>query len=300
MDIHRRDLALIASLDVLLAERNVTAAAKRLGISQPALSAQLSRLREMFEDELLVGNAHGMVLTPRAQAMQLPLKAALEDLRAAVSTTSSFDPATGIRHYRIAGSDLAHVHLLPRLLPLLAARAPGLSVEAVPLAPDQIPARMERGEIDFAITSAENAPQAFPARRLINQDFCVIWRQDHPILSAAPTLEQFCALKHVVALVQGDALDRVDAVLQERDLSRQVGAKVPNFLLIPPIIQASDMISVVPKLLAETPGLVVSAGPPPIPLPGFAAYLSWHRRLHQDPACRWFRELIAEIAPQQC
>lgn len=296
MDFQPRDLGLLVSLDVLLSEGSVTLAARRLGISQPAMSAQLARLRQFFGDDLLVGNAHGMSLTPRAQAIRQPLRAAIEDLRVLVSGAVSFDPARDSRHFRIAGTDLSLRVLLPRLIPLLIAQAPGITVEAVPLALDRLAPSMERGEIDFAVTSAENAPQSFPARLISEEAFCVIWSATHPGLSDRVTLEQFCDYRHVVALVEGvGVFDAVDAALDRLGRHRKMGAKVPNFLLVPPIVRITDMISVVPLRLAEAQAQGLRVADPPVELPGFSVYLSWHRRLHQDQASVWMRRLIARV-----
>ncbi|MBD9527204.1 MULTISPECIES: LysR family transcriptional regulator [Paracoccus] len=295
MDFQPRDLGLLVSLDVLLAERSVTLAARRLGISQPAMSAQLSRLRQVFGDDLLVGNAHGMSLTLRAENMRQPLGEAIDKLRTLVSRESSFDPETDSRHFRISGTDLSLSVLLPRLMSELAARAPGVTIEAVPMALDLLAGRMERGELDFAVTSAENAPQHFPARLLAEEHFRVIWSADHPELRGPPDLEQFCRLQHVVALAPGGGIrDEVDDALFRIGKTREVGARVPSFLLVLPIIRATRMIAVVPGRLVESQPEGLNIAAPPLDLPNFQVFLSWHRRLHQDAACQWFRRLIAE------
>ncbi|MTH76794.1 LysR family transcriptional regulator [Paracoccus aestuariivivens] len=299
MDFQPRDLGLLVSLEVLLRERSVTLAARRLGISQPAMSAQLARLRGLLNDDLLVGNAHGMALTPRASAMRQPLSAAIEELRSLVASPAGFDPAQDIRHFRIAGSDLALIVLLPKLVPYLARVARGITIETVHLELDRIAASMERGELDFAVTSAENAPQAFPARLMAEESFRTIWSRDHPELRDAISLEQFCRLRHVVAVIPGGGiLDEVDRALGELGRAREVGARVPNFLLVPSIIRASEMVSVVPQRLAAAQPDGLHVAMPPIDLPNFKVYLSWHRRLHQDPASRWLRQTISDLVAE--
>ncbi|WP_167620173.1 LysR family transcriptional regulator [Paracoccus ravus] len=303
MDFHGKDLGLLVSLDVLLSERSVTAAARRLGISQPAMSAQLARLRTMFGDELLVGHSHGMVPTSRAAAIHPALNAAIADLRALVAAAPGFDPANDHRHIRIACSDLAHFLLLPRIMPVLAAKAPGITVEALPPTILRLAEGMERGEIDFALTGADRAPQSFPARHLLDETFQVIWRPGHPLISGPPNLDQFCASRHAVAVIEdGSILDGVTQALRQLGRSRDVAVSVPNFLLLPSIVRATDLVSVVPSLLARAPEpaveATVEAGELPFELPGLSIYLSWHRRHHQDPASQWFRQLVAEIAAE--
>ncbi len=294
MDLRRADLGLLVSLDALLAERSVTAAARRLGISQPALSAQLARLRDLFGDDLLVGNAHGMTLTPRAAALRQPLHETLGELRALVSAGASFDPATDERTFRIAAADLALAVLLPRLLPALGRVAPKLRLACVPLV-DDLKERMERGEADFAATGASNALEGLPARKLLRDDYVAIWREGHPRLGRTLTLEDFCAVDHlIVDLEGGDLRSPLDDMLRERGLARRVAASVPNFLLVPSAVRASDFLSVAPSSLFALDGAGLRAASPPLPLPDITLYLSWHPRTRNDPAHRWMRRFIAD------
>ena len=295
MDLRPADIGLLVSLEALLDERGVTAAARRLGISQPALSAQLSRLRAMFADDLLVGNAHGMSLTPRAENLRSSLRSALEDLRAVVATGAGFDPATDRRHFTIAGSDLILVFLLPRLLPALARVAPNVTIEAVPPSIGQLAQRMEIADIDMAITSGENAPEGFPARKLLDESFQAIWRSGHPRIGKTISLPEFCDTGHLSVIVGGvGVLDHVDDALRAKSLSRTIVASAPNFLLAPPILRATDLVCVAPSFLASIAGEGLMSGPLPLPVPGFTLYLSWHRRQQNDKAHRWLRALIAQ------
>ncbi|WP_172331757.1 LysR family transcriptional regulator [Mangrovicoccus sp. HB161399] len=295
MDLQGRDLALLVSLDVLLEECSVTRAAKRLGISQPAMSAQLARLRDLFGDELLAGNAHGMTLTPRAEAMRSRLGAALEDLRQVVTEARDFDPAADARRIRLAGTDLAFALVLPALLAMLAERAPGVTLDCRPLDPAQVAADLEGGALDFAIMRSENAPESFPGRRLGGAEFQVIWRRDHPALCGGMTLDAFCALPHAVAVAEGAwVAEAVEAALAALGRRRRVALSLPNFLLLPEVIRATDLVAVVPEPMAAACGPGICRAAPPVALPGSQIYLGWHRRLQGDPAARWFRGLVAE------
>jgi len=293
MDLTRADLGLLASLDVLLAERSVTAAGRRLGISQPALSAQLARLRRLFGDDLLVGNAHGMVLTPRAEALQTPLHELLESLNALVQAGAGFQPETGERTFRIAASDLAHLYVLPRLMPLLRNVAPGLAVDATALSVEGLSERMERGEIDFTIASADNTPAGFPSRKLREYEFRCLYRQGHPLVGPDLSAKALCELDHLaVTITSGRLFADLDESLRQRGLRRKIVCSVPNFLLVPEIVRTSDLVAIVPSNLAETERSGLSAQPIPADVPPVAIHISWHPRFKRDAAHKWMRDMI--------
>ncbi len=294
MDLKGRDLALLASLEVLLSERSVTRAARRMGVSQPAMSAQLARLRDLFGDELLAGNAHGMALTPRAEELLPQLAAALGDLRQVVAGARGFDPATDRRLFRLAGSDLALSLVLPGLLAGLERQAPGISLDCRALDPERAAAELESGALDFAVLRAENAPDSFPGRFLGAAPFEAIWRQDPSRAEMPMPLDEFCARPHAVAVAEGDwAAGAVDAALAELGRSRRTVLRVANFLLLPEAIRATEMIAVVPAPLAAACGPGLARAALPVAVPPVRTHLSWHRRLQGDPAARWFRDLVA-------
>ncbi|MCR9085679.1 MAG: LysR family transcriptional regulator [Rhodobacteraceae bacterium] len=293
MDLHRSDLGLLVSLDALLSERGVTAAAKRLGISQPALSAQLARLRHLFGDELLVGNAHGMVLTPRAEELRAPLHALLGDLRTLVSTETSFDPAQSTQVFRIGGTDLAHAILMPALLNTVRAQAPGARLAALPLVAGEVARRMDRDELDFAVVTIASAPEGFPALKLLDEDFCVIWREGHPEIGAHLTLDSFCAQPQLLVSPDGGGFHGVtDDALKKMGRARRVVGSLPSFLLAPAAVRSSDCLAVIPSRLAQLDETGLRSAPVPVETQGFTLYLSWHPRMKNAPAHRWMRELI--------
>lgn len=296
MDLKRSDLGLLVSLDVLLAERSVTAAGRRLGISQPALSAQLSRLRHLFGDDLLVGNAHGMVLTPRAEMVRAPLHDLLESLNELVHTEAGFDQQTVERVFRVAASDLAHLHVLPRLLPKLAQEAPGITLDAVALNVEQLGERMEHGEIDMTVASAENTPDGFPARQLWEYEFRYLFRKGHPLAGPDLSLEAFCQLGHLsVAIKSGRLFADLDEVLRQKGLKRNIACSVPNFLLVPEIVRNSDKVAVVPSNLADLDHPGLDSQPIPVDIPPVTIHLSWHPRFKRDLAHKWMRDLIVDV-----
>lgn len=297
MDLRRSDLALLVSLDALLEARGVTSAARRLGISQPALSAHLARLRDIFDDDLLVGNAHGMALTPRAEAIREPLHTLLSELGTLVAEGVGFDPARDARTLRLAASDLTHAFILPPLRAALAERAPNVTIEAVPLVVDHLPEAMKGGAIDMAVTSLENAPPTFPARRLRREPSRLIWRKGHPAELPPATPAALCTLDHLVVSIEGAGiLGDVDEVLRGLGLTRRIVGSVPNFLVASHVVRRTDCVAVVPGILAGIDGAGIESGPLPIEMAPLEIYLSWHPRARGDAAHRWLRELIIEIS----
>lgn len=297
LDLRRADLGLLVSLDALLAERSVTAAARRLGISQPALSAQLARLRDLFGDDLLVGNAHGMVPTARAEAVAGRLHGLLRELNGLVAEGAAFDPASSERGFRIAATDLEHGLMLPPLLARLRADAPGIRIASVHLDPASLPERMAGGAVDLAVSVGPNVPEGFPARRLGEDGFRVVWRAGHPRLKRTIDLDAFCAEGHLLVSTRGggfrgvvdDALDRIGR-------SRRVVASLPSFLLVPPAVSACDLVAVVPSRLAALEEGRLRSADVPLATEGFTLYLSWHPRHRSDPGHRWLRERIVALA----
>lgn len=297
MDLKRGDLGLMVSLDALLAERSVTGAARRLGVSQPALSAQLARLRSLFGDDLLIGNAHGMVLTPRAETLQAPLHELLESLNALVQAEAGFDPQTAERAFRIAASDLAHLYVLPRLLPRLGAQAPGITLDAVALNIDQLSERMERGEIDFTVASADNTPGGFPSRKLREYEFRYLYRKGHPFAAPDLPVGAFCQLNHLEVMIQsGRLFADLDENLRQKGLKRKIVCSVPNFLLVPEIVRNSDLVAVVPSNLTDLEHSGLESLPIPVEIPPVTIHLSWHPRFKRDLAHKWMRDLIVDAA----
>lgn len=296
MDLRRADLGLLVSLDALLAERSVTAAARRLGISQPALSAQLARLRDLLGDQLLVGNAHGMVPTPRAQEIQAPLHMLLQDLSALILSETGFDPATSDRRFHLAAADLALATILPPLLRKCRDEAPGLRLTTGALDPERLEQEGAAGRVDLAVTTPALLPEGFASIRLLETGYRVIWRRDHPALTDRITLAQFCALPHLhVSPVEGSLQGPVDRVLRQHEARRRVTASVSSYALAPALIRASDLIGVVPRILTDFDGAGLISAPLPVEMAPLEVHLGWHPRYRNDRAHRWLREAIVAI-----
>ncbi|SPE28779.1 conserved hypothetical protein [Burkholderiales bacterium] len=300
MSLSRLDLNLLISLDALLAECHVTRAAARLGLSQPALSAQLRQLREAFGDPLLVPHARGMTPTARALALRQPLRDLLGSLHGLVAAGRQFDPASAGQTFRIAATDAIHSIVSAPLAARLAALAPRCRLAM--LAPDlrALPDQLAAGEIDVALLTSQTVAPQLHARKLYEESFLCLLRLDHPAAGSPLDLEQFCSLDHALVSPAGGgftgAVDEALAVLGHR---RRVQVSLHSFLLVPGLIESSDLIATVPARLARRWSARLAVLAPPFELTGFSVSMCWHARAHVDPAQIWLRDALRATMDSQ-
>jgi DNA-binding transcriptional LysR family regulator len=293
------DLNLLRALDALLAERHVTRASARLGMTQSAASHALGRLRDALGDPLLVRGSRGqMVPTPRAEALTGPLRDALAALARAVHGPPAFDPATARRAFHIATTDYVELVLLPELIHRIAATAPGIDLwihgnpepQATDLATTAIDVLiMPRGRV---------VVPGLVERHLFDEEFSCVMRADHPLAGRRLTLARFCAASHLLVAPRGLPGGIVDDRLAALGKSRRVAVAVPHFLAAAHVLARTDLISTLPCRVIETMGPLVGLVPvaPPLELTGFALGMLWHERHQHDPAHRWLRDQLAAVA----
>jgi DNA-binding transcriptional LysR family regulator len=291
--LRRLDLNLLVTLDVLLAEQNVTRAAQRLHFSQPSVSVHLAKLREIFNDPLLLPGARGMRPTARAESLREPLREALMSLERAVSPEEAFDPATAGNTWRIAATDYTESTVLLPALSGLRAAAPHTRIAVLELMPPQLAKQAENGEIDltFHISAPDDAN--FHQQALFTESYVLVGRKDHPRLKRRPTLAQFCALEHVIVSPDGGGFTGpTDAALAALGMKRRVALSVPHFLFVRSVLETTDLVAVQPlRLVKDWRDMRITA--PPVDVPGYEMSMYWHERVHRDPAHRWLREFIA-------
>lgn len=291
-DIRQLDLNLLKALDALLTERNVTRAATRLNLTQPAVSGMLARLRDAFDDPLFVRTQRGIAPTHRALQLADPLRRMLAEAEALL-VPPAFDPASARLTLSLAATDYALQVVVVPFLERLRRLAPGIRVAVRP----EIHATMglfEQGDLDLALTTPQAAPSGLHARQLFSETYVVAMREGHPDAQADTlSLERFCALDHgLVSLTGGGFLGVTDDALAAQGLERKVMLSVTSFLVLAQVLRGSDMVAVVPRRLVQgAPGLVMRA--PPLAIQGFTKMMVWHERTHRDPAHRWLREMIA-------
>jgi DNA-binding transcriptional LysR family regulator len=295
-DLRRIDLNLLVSLDALLAECNVTRAAERLHLSQPALSAQLGKLRHIFGDPLLLPAETGRGMTPTARALALgaPLRSALKDLEAVVCHQPSFDPFTDVRTFQIAANDNAMTVIGLPLIETLAAHAgPGVRIAFRTPEVALIASQMERGEVDLLIATERLVPDNMKTRPLIDGRFVMAQRKGHPRGTGPLDLDAYCTLQHVlVAEIGGRLSGYVDEALDKLGRRRNVVLSVEKFMLVPEILRNSDYVCTLPATL-----MTRFAGALDMFEKGFRLGMAWHPRNHADPAVSWLRDLVVRLVP---
>ncbi len=293
-NLRRLDLNLLVTLDVLLAEHNVTRAAERLNFSQPSVSVHLAKLREIFDDPLLLPGPRGMRPTARAEALREPLRQALESLERAVAPASPFDPAQARDTWRVAATDYGESAILLPALAGLRAAAPGTRIAVVEMVPSRIAKQAELGDIDLAFHTVEGSPLNLRRRTLFAERYVLAGRAGHPRLKRRPTLKQFCTLDQVIVSPDGGGFSGVtDDALAQHGLARRVVLSVPHFLFLRSVLESTDLVAMLPERLVGNSGTlqVVDA---PLEVPGYEMAMLWHERSHRDPAHQWLREQIVK------
>lgn len=290
------DLNQLVALDALLAEGSVTAAARRIGLSQPAMSHALARLRAALGDPLLVRAGRRMQLTSRARELAEPIAEALGSIERALAGRGAFDPAQARSTLRIAAIDFALLVLVPPLCAALARDAPGLEVVIEPPV-EPVERTLAEGRIDLAIGLARDAP-GMSQRELLRERFVCVVRRGHPDAPRGLSLQRFVKLSHAIVSPRGRVSGAVDRALAERGLSRRVVLTVPSFHAAALAVAGSDLVLTVSERVART---APRRGPlrmlkPPLSLERFRVTMLWHARLDADPMHAWVRERLLEIA----
>ncbi len=294
------DLNLLNVLDALLAERHVTRAARRVGLTQSAASHALARLRTLLGDPLLVRGPGGAMLpTARAEALAPILRQALAALEAGLRGEPTFDPASAQRTFHVATGDYHELVLLPRLCAGLADDAPGCDLWVHPIADDPAPALID-GTADLAlgVWRGRGWPSGIYEKRLFDETFVCVVRRGHPAAAQKLTLARYLALSHLLIAPRGTPGSFVDDALAAIGKRRRVAVAVPHFLVAPHVIASTDLVvtlaSRVARTLAKPLGLTLLD--PPLDLPGFTASMAWHERAHRDPAQRWLRDRLLAVS----
>ncbi|TRC95096.1 LysR family transcriptional regulator [Mesorhizobium sp. WSM4303] len=296
MDSKRLDLNLLITLEALLVEQNVTKAAARLHLSQPAVSAQLNRLRHVFDDPLLIPVQRGM--TPTAKAIELlgPLRHALDHVRATVATNRNFDPSKARLTVTIACTDYLQAAIIRPLVMKLRTSAPGVRVAMRNLDLPQLEAQMGRGDVDLALMTPQAAPPSLRTRHLFDDRYVLIGRRDHPQLQDRITVKEYARMEHViVSLIGGDFITPVDTAMAALGHSRNVVLSAASFLLVPEIVARSDFVALVPEQLVHDRTDELKLIDCPFPVEGFAVGMVWHERGHGHSGQRWIREAIVSM-----
>jgi DNA-binding transcriptional LysR family regulator len=293
MDDKRLDLNLLLALEALLAELNVTRAARRLNLSQPALSAQLSRLRTIFGDQLLIPTSRGMLPTAMAADLETPLRLALDQARALISRAHAFDPASANLTFSISASDYMQVAILLPFLLQLNSRAPGLRV-MMRLGDIRVAAaELERGDIDVAfVQSGDVEGRDLRNVDVLSERYIGIARKN-TVRDGVMPIDRFMAARHIIVSPRAEGFaGPTDDALASLGLTRQVAFAVSSFVFLIEAVSRSDLVALAPERLVARYSDRVDTFEPPIPVAGFKIAMVWHDRTHAYPARVWFRDQI--------
>lgn len=299
MDLRHFDLNLLRVLDALLKERHVTQAAQRLGLSQPAVSAALGRLREAFGDELFVKRTHGMEPTPRALELEAPLALVMATIRERLLDAPGFDAATSARAFTLILGEVGQAVFAPRLLARLRERAPRATVRFVYPDADTRLAMLEDGRADLAIGPFPqwSDSDALFQQKLYERPMVGVARRGHPALADAPmSLDVFAALDHAIVGARSDFDRLYEPALQRLKVARRIVAELGHVAGAAQALAALDLVAIVPATLAEAWQREAGLQPFALPfeLPPHEVKQFWHRTRHRDPAVTWLRELVAQ------
>lgn len=297
MNVGEFDLNLLRAFDAVLRDGSVTAAGERLGLSQPAMSNALSRLRRLLDDPLFVRTPSGMRPTPFAQRLAAPVRQALDLIQTTLSQQAAFDPRTSQRSFRLQLSDVGEIVFLPALLERLEREAPGVRVDTEQLPQDEVSEALAAGEIDLAVGFLPGLAAGVVSKRLFRDRYVCVVRADHPRVGSRITLAQFLAASHMLVSARGSAHEIVEQTLRNKGLTRRIALRVPHFTVVPMILARSDHMVIVPEGLMRA---IARFGrfkslKPPVDIPALDVKVHWHERFGRDPGIAWLRGVLLEL-----
>lgn len=294
----RYDLNLLPVFIALMEERSVTRAAHRLGITQPALSNALARLRTTMRDQLFIRARYGVQPTPIALELAPAIAEALAKIDQAIVGQQDFDPKQAETLVTIAPNSFIEFVMVPALVARLQIEAPGINLRLIPFGSDLAETGVVSGTTSMVLGRVVDPPDNLVVQHLLDDGLACIVRADHPDVGTSMSRKQYERLKHVNMLPPGRLRAGLFQALGREGLKRKVAVSVTNFLSIPEIVAVTDYCSTLPTLicrrLAEDPRVKVV--PAPVDLGRFPVEAAWHVRYRHDPAHQWFRSLVAEIA----
>ena len=299
MNLNKVDLNLFVVFDAIYTEANLTHAGQIIGITQPAVSNALARLRESFNDPLFVRTAQGMVPTPMAQNIISPVRSALALLRVSVQESRTFNPLQANKTFRISMTDLTEAVVLPPLFQRLRKQAPSVVVESFLSHRRETTSDLAAGRLDFAIDAPLNTDPQVRHVKLMEDRYVCAMRPAHPLAGQpSVSLDEYLGLTHIHISTRRNGLGQVDLALGKMGLQRKITLRSQHYLMASNVLQHTDMVMTVPERFARRHALHFVALPLN-ELPSVETHLYWHESTEQDPANRWMRELLIELCEQQ-
>lgn len=291
MNLKETDLNLFIAFDVIYTEKNLTKAGQVLGITQPAVSNALSRLRELFGDDLFIRTSKGMVPTPVANQIIKDVRSALSLIQNTISETEKFDPSIAEMTFKISIGDSSEYRLLPLLIKELAEIAPKIKVETYLTPRKDAPRELASGTIDFSIDPPVHSDPHLKHEKIYEEDYVMIVRKDHPILSLKEiTIEDYLKLSHIHISNRKTGLGHVDMALYRLGLSRDISLRAQHFLVAPYIVEQSDLAITTTKGFAVDRDLAWRELP--FEIEPLILHLYWHEAKDSDPSTKWMKDLM--------
>lgn len=293
MNIKTFDLNLLRVMVAIYDERNVSRAALAIGLSQPAMSNALHRLRKACSDALFVRSTRGMEPTALAEELIGPVREALGMLQLTLERPHGFDPKVSTRTYRILMSDAGESAVLPRLMSRLRSIAPGVQIEACRCPNDLYALQLQSGTADLAIGNLSFLRAGFYQQRLFGDPYCCIARRRHSTIKGQLSLQQYLSEQHV-SIAAGSADELVERALAKLRTKRKVTLRVTHYHVAVDIVEATELLATVPRNAAHT-SRSVQVLPVPLKISAADVRQFWHRRAHKDPANQWLRGVLADL-----
>lgn len=297
MNLAAVDLNLLVVFDALIAERHVTRAAQKVGLSQPATSNALRRLRDLFEDDLFVKTPQGMQPTPKAIALEQPIRQVLTQIQSALVQEAPFVPATSEQVFVLGMSDYVEFILLPKLMEHLERTAPKIKIQVRSTDRKDALELLDADEIDLAIGFFPKHSSWHQAQELFQERFVCVARQSNPNIKDPFTLENYLAASHLLVSPREDRTGRVDLFLAQQNLQRHIALTIPHFLVAPFILANTNLIATLAERIVRTYSevLALKVSPLPFELSGFSVRMLWHTKNNNDLAHQWLRTMMAEL-----
>ena len=297
MNLNSVDLNLLVAFDALMTERSVSRAAGKLGVTQPAVSHALKRLRYLFKDEILLRGPHGMQPTGRALSLLPGIQSVLADIRSMVSTGNVFDPATTSRTFRLSMSDAMSVEALPLIVRRVRCEAPNVDFVIGTSGPQESCRRIADDDIDLAIGVFPHVPKELLSRELYRDALiCVADKRNKRLKNGRMELEAYLDSPHVTVARNRDTGIQVDEILDSMGIPRRIVVAVPHYLSVPSLIRGTDLVAHTRQRLLSvfkmSSGLTVF--PVPMNVPELEFIQIWHKRYEGDPGHRWLRDLVLD------
>jgi DNA-binding transcriptional LysR family regulator len=297
MNLNKVDLNLFIVFDAIYTEANLTRAGQIVGITQPAVSNALARLRETFNDPLFVRTAQGMVPTPMAQNIIGPVRNALQLLRVSVQESRTFNPAQANKTYRISMTDLTETVILPLLFQRLRRLAPTVQIESFLAKRRETTKELAAGRLDFAVDAPLNTDPQVRHVKLMEDRYVCAMRRGHPLAKEKISLEEYLSLSHIHISSRRSGLGYIDLSLGKMGIQRKVVLRSQHYLMASTVLHGTDLAITVPERFARRQDLHY-VDLPVHDVPSLETHLYWHESTDQDPANRWMREQIIEICQQ--